>query len=81
MLMRAGSTPPDPAPGGGVPSHVRELQVSLVLRLVLDERGRVLHGQVIDVADRTSTYFRARRGLAHAVGRLLARYRVKKPEH
>jgi hypothetical protein len=57
-----------------------EHYVTLVLRLVLDRRGRVRRGQLIDVgAETTSARFLGWRGLIHVISTLLARYRDKSP--
>jgi hypothetical protein len=80
MQWCAGSTSDDATPDGDAGSPTHERHVTLVLRLVLDERGQVLHGQAIDVADGSSDHFRGWRGLVQTVARLLARYGLEKPQ-
>jgi hypothetical protein len=75
-LLRTRATPP---PRGvwreGWPV---EHYVTLVLRLVVDQRGRVRRGEFIDVgATTTPVRFLGWRGLIHVMSTLLAPYRRK----
>lgn len=40
---------------------------TLILRLVLDQQGRLMHGELVDVAGGFSNRFVAWRGLIHAL--------------
>jgi hypothetical protein len=49
--------------------------VTFVLRLVLDYRGRVRRGQVVDVAANTSIGFLGWTGLLRSMSAMMAQYR------
>jgi hypothetical protein len=51
----------------------RKHNATLILRLVLDERGRLVHGELVDVADGLSNRFVTWRGLIGAVRSWLTR--------
>jgi hypothetical protein len=48
--------------------------VSLLLRIVIDRRGRVLHGEIVDIDGGTRMRFAERRGLSRALQAYLAKH-------
>ena len=61
-------------PGQPVKDHLAEdSYATLVLRLVIDRRRHLTHGEVVDVEARSSTRFQGRRGLTRALRTCLAR--------
>jgi len=53
------------SPDGETLSKTR--YVTVLLRLLVDQRGRVIHGEVVDVEGRTAANFTGWRGLTRAV--------------
>jgi hypothetical protein len=56
-------------------ASILERQVTLILRLVLDRRGRIRRGQILDVLGTPSARFLGWRGFIRAISAVLARYR------
>jgi hypothetical protein len=64
--------------GGEDPLAGRRV-VAVVLRVVLDTHGLVLHGEVVDTATRTTERFAGWEGLVATVRRCLGRSAAVKP--
>ncbi|MBA3946483.1 MAG: hypothetical protein H0X37_18200 [Herpetosiphonaceae bacterium] len=46
--------------------------VTVIMRLLVDQRGRLVHGEIIDLQSPTQRPFNGWRGLLHALHRLIA---------